>query len=82
LVGDAGVRRAVRPRPAASILALWQDSRDEPHIFMGRRHASLQFMPGSWFFQEGGSNLVIGLMMMKIVWMPLARACLMPRLPA
>lgn len=51
--GGYARRRAVRPRPAASIMTVWHDPSGLPHIFMGRRDASLRFMPGYLVFPGG-----------------------------
>ncbi len=44
--------RAVRPRRAATLILIDQ-SRSEPHLLMGRRHARHRFMPGKWVFPGG-----------------------------
>lgn len=41
--------KALRPRDAASLL-LVDRSGSKPRILMGRRHASLAFMPGKFVF--------------------------------
>ncbi len=46
------VRRAVRPRHAASLL-VWRDGSDGPELLMGRRHKSLRFMPDVMVFPGG-----------------------------
>jgi len=51
--GGSARRRAVRPRPAASVMTIWHDPSGLPHIFMGRRDASLRFMPGYLVFPGG-----------------------------
>jgi 8-oxo-dGTP pyrophosphatase MutT (NUDIX family) len=53
VAGGSTRRRAVRPRPAASIMTVWHDPSGLPHIFMGRRDASLRFMPGYLVFPGG-----------------------------
>ncbi len=45
--------RPTRPRPAASLLLLWQDTQGACHILMGRRHPSLAFMPNYLVFPGG-----------------------------
>lgn len=44
---------AVRARPAASLIAIWRDPAGMPHVFMGRRHESLRFLPGVMVFPGG-----------------------------
>lgn len=45
--------RATGVRPAASLIAVWRDSHGQPHVFMGRRHESLRFLPGVMVFPGG-----------------------------
>lgn len=51
--------RALRPRDAASLL-LVDRSGSSPRILMGRRHASLAFMPGKYVFPGGRADPVDG----------------------
>lgn len=51
--------KALRPRDAASLL-LVDRSGSEPRILMGRRHASLVFMPGKFVFPGGRADPVDG----------------------
>lgn len=44
---------AARARAAASLIAIWRDSRGSPFVFMGRRHESLRFLPGVMVFPGG-----------------------------
>ncbi len=51
--------KALRPRDAASLL-LVDRSGSEPRILMGRRHASLTFMPGKFVFPGGRADPMDG----------------------
>lgn len=51
--------KALRPRDAASLL-LVDRSESKPRILMGRRHASLAFMPGKFVFPGGRADPVDG----------------------
>lgn len=51
--------KALRPRDAASLL-LVDRSGSKPHILMGRRHASLAFMPGKFVFPGGRADPMDG----------------------
>lgn len=51
--------KALRPRDAASLL-LVDRSGSKPRILMGRRHASLAFMPGKFVFPGGRADPVDG----------------------
>ncbi len=51
--------KALRPRDAASLLLI-DRSGSEPRILMGRRHASLVFMPGKFVFPGGRADPVDG----------------------
>lgn len=44
---------AVRARPAASLVAVWSDEEGAPHVFMGRRHPDLRFLPNCLVFPGG-----------------------------
>jgi 8-oxo-dGTP pyrophosphatase MutT (NUDIX family) len=44
---------AVRPRPAASLVLIWRNEVGEPHVFMGRRHPNLKFLPNVLVFPGG-----------------------------
>ena len=44
---------AVRPKMAASLIAVWHDHAGTPHLLMGRRHASVRFLPGFLVFPGG-----------------------------
>ena len=51
--------KALRPRDAASLL-LVDRSGSTPRILMGRRHASLAFMPGKFVFPGGRADPIDG----------------------
>ncbi len=51
--------KALRPRDAASLL-LVDRSGGKPRILMGRRHASLAFMPGKFVFPGGRADPIDG----------------------
>ncbi|WP_192798157.1 NUDIX hydrolase [Brucella intermedia] len=51
--------KALRPRDAASLL-LVDRSGSKPRILMGRRHASLAFMPGKFVFPGGRADPMDG----------------------
>ncbi|PWU76451.1 DNA mismatch repair protein MutT [Ochrobactrum sp. POC9] len=51
--------KALRPRDAASLL-LVDRSGGKPRVLMGRRHASLAFMPGKFVFPGGRADPVDG----------------------
>ncbi|MCB4920063.1 NUDIX hydrolase [Brucella intermedia] len=51
--------KALRPRDAASLL-LVDRSGGKPRILMGRRHASLAFMPGKFVFPGGRADPMDG----------------------
>ncbi len=51
--------KALRPRDAASLL-LVDRSGSKPRILMGRRHASLVFMPGKFVFPGGRADPMDG----------------------
>ncbi len=44
---------AVCPRPAASLVLIWRNEVGEPHVFMGRRHPNLKFLPNVLVFPGG-----------------------------
>ncbi|MGD1887450.1 MAG: NUDIX domain-containing protein [Cohaesibacteraceae bacterium] len=44
---------AVRPRQAASLIALWTDGTGSRHLLMGKRGESLRFLPGYLVFPGG-----------------------------
>jgi len=45
-------KRAVRPRPSATLLIVRRDG-PRPRLLMGRRHGGHSFMPGRWVFPGG-----------------------------
>ena len=51
--------KALRPRDAASLLLI-DRSGSKPRILMGRRHASLAFMPGKFVFPGGRADPIDG----------------------
>ncbi|MFQ0814189.1 DNA mismatch repair protein MutT [Brucella anthropi] len=55
----AKAAKPLRPRDAASLL-LVDRSGSKPRILMGRRHASLAFMPGKFVFPGGRADPVDG----------------------
>lgn len=48
----SGLKRAVRPRDAATLI-LHRTQGDTVEVLMGRRHEGHRFMPGNWVFPGG-----------------------------
>jgi 8-oxo-dGTP pyrophosphatase MutT (NUDIX family) len=46
------IRRAIRPRHAASLILVRRDG-SRPRVLMGRRHGGHDFLPGKWVFPGG-----------------------------
>ncbi len=44
--------RAVRPKPAATVIILRRDG-PKPRVLMGRRHGGHRLMPDRWVFPGG-----------------------------
>ncbi|PWR24920.1 NUDIX hydrolase [Zavarzinia aquatilis] len=48
-----GIRRAPRPRDAATLILHRAGNDGRPEVLMGRRHEGHRFMPGQWVFPGG-----------------------------
>lgn len=49
----SGIRRAPRPRDAATLILHRAGTDGRPEVLMGRRHEGHRFMPGQWVFPGG-----------------------------
>ncbi|MFN3229365.1 MAG: NUDIX hydrolase [Asticcacaulis sp.] len=67
--GQRSRARAVRPRRAATLVLIDQ-SRSEPALLMGRRHARHRFMPGKWVFPGGRTDRADSQAVRKLIGTP------------
>jgi 8-oxo-dGTP pyrophosphatase MutT (NUDIX family) len=53
LEGKARAARPARARPAASLVCIWHDAEQTPHLWMGQRADGMRFLPGVLVFPGG-----------------------------